>query len=305
MTACIVGWSHMPFGKHEDATSKSLIVEAAQGAIADAGLEPADDRRDLSRPLQRRLRRARTSPARWCCRPTGAALQARDPGRERLRHRLGRRPPGRSARSRPARRGIVLVVGVEKMTELAGRRDRRDPAASASYVKEEGEIEGGFAGVFGQIAQTLLPALRRPVRRAGRDRRQEPQERRRATPTPRCARTSASNSAAPSRRRTRSSPGPLKRTDCSLVSDGAAALVLADVETALRHAARPWRSAPRAQVNDFLPMSRRDIVAFEGCTRAWQQALAAGPARRSTTSTWSRPTTASPSPSCSNTRPWA
>ncbi len=28
--------------------------------------------------------------------------------------------------------------------------------------------------------------------------------------------------------------GPLKRTDCSLVSDGAAALVLADVETALR-----------------------------------------------------------------------
>ena len=28
--------------------------------------------------------------------------------------------------------------------------------------------------------------------------------------------------------------GPLKRTDCSLVSDGAAAIVLADVETALR-----------------------------------------------------------------------
>src|SRR3546814_2789807 len=28
--------------------------------------------------------------------------------------------------------------------------------------------------------------------------------------------------------------GPLKRTDCSLVSDGAAAIVLADVDTALR-----------------------------------------------------------------------
>ena len=28
--------------------------------------------------------------------------------------------------------------------------------------------------------------------------------------------------------------GPLKRTDCSLVSDGAAAVVLADVETALK-----------------------------------------------------------------------
>ena len=29
-----------------------------------------------------------------------------------------------------------------------------------------------------------------------------------------------------------------------------------------------------AQVNDFLPMSRRDIVAFEGCTAAWGKALA-------------------------------
>ena len=28
-----------------------------------------------------------------------------------------------------------------------------------------------------------------------------------------------------------------------------------------------------AQVNDFLPMSQRDIVAFEGCTAAWSKAL--------------------------------
>ena len=38
--------------------------------------------------------------------------------------------------------------------------------------------------------------------------------------------------------------GPLKRTDCSLVSDGAAALVLTDVETALRHAEGGVASAP-------------------------------------------------------------
>jgi acetyl-CoA C-acetyltransferase len=30
----------------------------------------------------------------------------------------------------------------------------------------------------------------------------------------------------------------------------------------------------RAQVNDFLPMSRRDALAFEGPRRAWSQALA-------------------------------
>jgi acetyl-CoA C-acetyltransferase len=67
--------------------------------------------------------------------------------------------------------------------------------------------------------------------------------------------------------------GPLKRTDCSLVSDGAAALVLADIDTALRmKRAVHFRGTGHAQ--DFLPMSKRDILAFEGCTVAWQRALA-------------------------------
>ena len=67
--------------------------------------------------------------------------------------------------------------------------------------------------------------------------------------------------------------GPLKRTDCSLVSDGAAALVLADTETALRmRRAVAFRATAHAQ--DFLPMSKRDILRFEGCAEAWQQALA-------------------------------
>jgi acetyl-CoA C-acetyltransferase len=67
--------------------------------------------------------------------------------------------------------------------------------------------------------------------------------------------------------------GPLKRTDCSLVSDGAAAVVLADVETALRlKKAIAFRAAEHVQ--DFLPMSKRDILKFEGCSVAWQRALA-------------------------------
>ena len=67
--------------------------------------------------------------------------------------------------------------------------------------------------------------------------------------------------------------GPLKRTDCSLVSDGAAAVVLADVETALQmKKAVAFRAAQHVQ--DFLPMAKRDILKFEGCTHAWQRALA-------------------------------
>jgi acetyl-CoA C-acetyltransferase len=67
--------------------------------------------------------------------------------------------------------------------------------------------------------------------------------------------------------------GPLKRTDCSLVSDGAAAVVLADVETALKLGkAVAFRAAEHVQ--DFLPMAKRDILKFEGCAIAWQRALA-------------------------------
>jgi acetyl-CoA C-acetyltransferase len=66
--------------------------------------------------------------------------------------------------------------------------------------------------------------------------------------------------------------GPLKRTDCSLVSDGAAALVLADIETALKFdKAIAFRAAEHVQ--DFLPMSKRDILKFEGCAVGWQRAL--------------------------------
>src|SRR5690606_25050067 len=67
---------------------------------------------------------------------------------------------------------------------------------------------------------------------------------------------------------------PLKRTDCSLVSDGAAAVVMTDVDTALTMGkAVVFRAAE--QVSDFLPMSRRDVVRFEGPTLAWPRALAA------------------------------
>ena len=71
---------------------------------------------------------------------------------------------------------FVLVVGVEKMTDLPGPEIAK-ALLSAAYLKEESGIAGGFAGVFGQIAAALLPAAWRPERRAGRDRRQEPQER--------------------------------------------------------------------------------------------------------------------------------
>ncbi len=42
MSASIIGWSHTAFGKHADKSIEDLMVTAAQAAIADAGISPAD-----------------------------------------------------------------------------------------------------------------------------------------------------------------------------------------------------------------------------------------------------------------------
>ena len=65
---------------------------------------------------------------------------------------------------------------------------------------------------------------------------------------------------------------PLRRTDCSPVSDGAAALVLGTRATSSRHPA--VRVAGWASANDHLPRSRRDPLAFAATELAWNRALA-------------------------------
>ena len=50
---------------------------------------------------------------------------------------------------------IVLVVGVEQMTTTPGPEIGRN-LLKASYVKDEANIEGGFAGIFGKIANAYF-----------------------------------------------------------------------------------------------------------------------------------------------------
>ena len=42
MTSAIVGWSHSPFGKHDEETVESLIARVAGAALADAGIAPEE-----------------------------------------------------------------------------------------------------------------------------------------------------------------------------------------------------------------------------------------------------------------------
>jgi acetyl-CoA C-acetyltransferase len=64
---------------------------------------------------------------------------------------------------------------------------------------------------------------------------------------------------------------PLKVTDCSLISDGAAAVVIARRDMVSDFArAVGFRAAE--QINDLLPLSRKNLVAFEGPRRAFERA---------------------------------
>src|SRR5689334_5270471 len=270
MTGCIVGWAHSKFGKHEGRDIESLITEVATAALADAGVAGADIDQVYLGTMNGGFVKQEF--------PASLVFQA-DPG---FRFKPATRVENACATGSAAihmglnaiqaqKARLVLVVGVEKMTEVSGA-EVNDLLLRASYRKEEDNIEGGFAGIFGQIAQKYFQrygdqsdALARIAAKNHKNGVANPlAQMRRDLGYEFCRTVSDKNPLV---------AGPLKRTDCSLVSDGAAAVVLADMQTALSmKKAVAFRAAE--QVNDFLPMSRRDILAFEGPALAWQRALA-------------------------------
>ena len=122
--------------------------------------------------------RRRILPPRWCCRLRPICASSARPRVENA-CATGSAAVHQGLKSIAARRArIVLVVGVEQMTTTPGPEIGRN-LLKASYVREEADIDGGFAGIFGKIAEALFPALGRSVGRARPDRGEEPQERRR------------------------------------------------------------------------------------------------------------------------------
>jgi acetyl-CoA C-acetyltransferase len=269
MTACIVGWAHTPFGKLEGESVESLIVRVANAALADAEVEPKDvdeivlghfnagfSAQDFTASLVLQaasdLRFKRATRVENACATGSAAV-----------HQAIRAIEANASR-------LVLVVGVEQMTTTPAAEIGRN-LLKASYVREEANIEGGFAGIFGKIAGAYFQkygdqsdALARIAAKNHKNGVANPYAQlRKDLGYEFCRAESDKNPYV---------AGPLKRTDCSLVSDGAAALVLADVETALKmDKAVVFRAAEHVQ--DFLPMSKRDILKFEGCGEAWRRAL--------------------------------
>ncbi len=268
--AQIVGWAHSQFGKTEYEDTEQLMAAVAMPALEHAGVEAKDvdgifvgimnggfskqefqaalvgmGSSDLAQTPSVRLENA-------CATGSAAIYTAMDfieSGRGR----------------------IALVVGAEKMTAVPTAQVG-DILLGGSYRKEEADVEGGFAGIFGRIAQHYF-------QRYG-DRSEE---------LAMIAAKNHANGVANPYAHMRKDFGfdfcntvseknplvaaPLRRTDCSLVSDGSAALVLADAETAAS-LQRAIAFRARRHVNDVFALSRRDMVAFDGPRRAWSAALA-------------------------------
>jgi acetyl-CoA C-acetyltransferase len=267
--ACIVGWAHSPFGKLEDPDIESLIGRVAGAAIADAGVAPHDieatflslfnngfSQQDFPASLVLQhvpeLRHKPITRFENACASGSAAIYG---ARDFLAAGRGR---------------FALVIGVEKMTATPGK-EVGDILLKAAYQKEEGDIPAGFAGVFGKIAEKYfqrygdqsdaLAAIAAKNHKNGVD--NPYAQMRKDLGYDFCRNLSEKNPYVAQ---------PLKRTDCSLVSDGAAALVLADEETA-KAMGKAVRFRAAVQVNDYLPISKRDITQFEGAAAAWSRAL--------------------------------
>ena len=266
----IVGWAHSKFGKFDQLDSEVLIADAVRDALMDAGLAAEqvdavivgtfnggfvtqDFPSSLAMNAQPGLRFKPALRVENACATGSAAIYA---GMQAIRS---------------GDADVVLVVGYERMNGLP-TSEVGDVLLKCAYVKEE-TSSTGFAGVFAGIAQKYFDAygdasdaLARIAAKNHHNAVANPYAHvRRDLGFEFCNTVSDKNPIV---------AGPLRRTDCSMVTDGAAALVLCS-DKALKGGSfrRAVQFRAAKQVNDYLPVSRRDILRLEGAQQAWQRAL--------------------------------
>ena len=164
---------------------------------------------------------------------------------------------------------VALVVGAEKMTELDGAGVTR-ALGSASYQAEE--AGQSFPDIFAKFAKAYAAKYTDPtvamahiaMKNHAAALNNPLAQLRKALDLDFCLNVSNKNPMI---------SDPLKMTDCSLVSDGAAAIVLvrADKAKAFRRAVG-FKAA--IQVNDLLPLSKKDMTDFTGPSLAVAKAYA-------------------------------
>ncbi|MEQ6900445.1 acetyl-CoA acetyltransferase [Nocardioides sp. YIM 152588] len=268
-TVSIIGWHHSRFGRLEAPDTTALMTEVVPGALAHAGID-ADavdgiyagvynngfSRQDFQAALVGvgvpALAGTPATRLENACATGSAALYAAcdfvDSGRGR----------------------VALVVGAEKMTGVPTAR-AGEILLSGCYEPEEADVDGGFAGVFAGIARAYAERYGDPsdamARIAAKNHRNGV-----SNPYAQLRKDLGSDFCSTVSERNPIVASPLRRTDCSLISDGAVAIVVASEDVA-RTAPQRVRFRARAHANDPLPLSRRDPLEFSGVRRAWADAL--------------------------------
>jgi len=263
----IVGWGHTKFGKHVDADLEDLIVEAGQEALRHAQVPPADIGgiwvghfngglvadgfpASLALAIDKDLRFTPATRLENACASGSAAVFA-----------------ARNA-IEAGRCKVALVIGAEKMTHLRSS-EVGVALGHASYQKHEAgltfpQVFAGFAQAYAAKWGDPTQAMAEIAAKNHANAMDNPlAQMHKPLPVAFCATVSDQNPII---------ADPLKLSDCSLVSDGAAALILVADDLAAEF---PQAVKMRAgeQVNDYLPMAGRDLTAFEGPARAIAQAL--------------------------------
>ena len=265
----IIGWGHNKFGRNDTQSTEDMIAEVVSEAISNAQVDPKDidnivvgtfnngfQKQDFHGALPaincEVLKHVPSLRVENACATGSAAIHTALNSIEAKRSKLN------------------LVVGVEKMTDRS-TKEAGDILLGASYRKEEDKIDGGFAGVFAQITDTYFQRYGDQTKYLSKI---AAKNHKNGSVNPYahmqidlgfdfCNKVSEKNPlVAP----------PLKRSDCSMISDGAAALIIADDELALE-AERAISFKARVQMNDLMPMSKRDKTEFRGASLSWKKAL--------------------------------
>ncbi|GAW34399.1 beta-ketoadipyl-CoA thiolase [Roseovarius sp. A-2] len=264
----IVGSGHTKFGRLQE-NLEDLIVAATREAVEEAGIDPAA----IDAVFLGHFNSGMVSD--------GFASSLIHQAYPQLRFKPGMRAENACASGSAAiHAGInaiqagkartVLIVGAEKMTSRS-TREVTEALAGAGYQNDPAEAALSFPQVFGVAARDYEARHSSPLDAMARI---AVKNHANAIANPlahmhkeftfeHCSTVSNSNpEIAP----------PLRLTDCSLVTDGAAALVLTTDENAANF---PKSVGLRAavHVSDFLPMARRDFLAFEGPERAFAEAF--------------------------------
>jgi acetyl-CoA C-acetyltransferase len=265
----LTGWGHSHFGKLAEETLESLIVQVATEAISNAGIEPAQiDEIYLGQFNSGMM------PLAF---PSSLALQVSDQLANVPATRVENACASGSAAFQQGTKSLlagtaktVLVIGAEKMTH-AGAEVVGAALLGADYDMAGQASSTGFTGLFADVAKhyekrygsvsDVLGTIAAKNHRNGVD---NPYAQLRKDLGEEFCRTVSDKNPMVA--------DPLRRTDCSPVSDGAAAVILSTCPT--RGATAPVRLAGFGHANDFFPAERRDPTAFAATRASWQRALA-------------------------------